>query len=386
MKKPRFLELWAAAACVAIGSCSGPGATPEIPRASSAQHARQKGAMTHVLTGAYLGGLYGPQMDWQEAAPYLTWAETDQTDATAIHNVGIKALLYLDPNRIYQGNPLYNDDDTTYAHTCPGDKIYANWDNTKMWVTNPASSSMQSLFASYVESVLAYAKYDSIFEDNAGALSAYEPYDPFYPDMPCKYKDHRWIQQEIQLNQAPPIPVIFNGLADLNNDSPSLSIGLVAGSNTVGGTWEGCYASEQQSEENGWLWADIENTELKVSAKGKAFLCMVQDIGDASSEMPARLYAEASFLLTYRPSTSIYWTYFKTPSGFTVLPETQVVATEPVVRAPKDISGLLQSGGAYAREYKACYVAGVAVGPCAAVVNSNYWASATFRLPGTITR
>ncbi|MGH7661229.1 MAG: hypothetical protein ACRENA_10005, partial [Vulcanimicrobiaceae bacterium] len=74
---------------------------------------------------------------------------------------------------------------------------------------------------------------------------------------------------------------------------------------------------------------------------------------------------------TYSASSSVLWEYFSTPSGLHVFPESEVVPTSPLVAAPGSIASLHAPGGAYVREYGACYVAGQSVGPCAAVVNPS---------------
>ena len=53
------------------------------------------------------------------------------------------------------------------------------------------------------------------------------------------------------------------------------------------------------------------------------------------------------------------------------VPEAELVAKNPVLPEPSKPSDMLQQGGAFGRQYKACYFHGNYVGPCAAVVNSN---------------
>jgi hypothetical protein len=361
-------------ACSANGAGSPSPQAPDLPDRDASPS-----VVTHVNTGDYLGGTYGTHsIPWSEAAPYLTWAETTTADATEIHDAGIETLDYIDPNRTSPGNPIYNDDEATFAHTCDGQRVYDTHDGVTVDVMNPNSTALQKLYARYVRGVLNQGRFDAIFEDDAGALSAFEQYDPFKPSMPCDYTNSEWINGEIALDQAPSIPVIFNGLSGLNGDSPSLSIGMLAGSNTIGGNYEGCYNFVGIPKEDGWLWQDVENTELKVAAKHKIFECMLRNPTEASQSVDARIYAYASFLLTYQLSTSVYWTYFKTTSGLHVMPESELVASSPVEPAPRTIAGLLQSGGTFARQYKRCYVKGVLVGACAAVVNSDTGSSHPF--------
>ncbi|MGC1380825.1 MAG: hypothetical protein WA814_07350 [Candidatus Baltobacteraceae bacterium] len=379
--------MYSAARCaallvLALAACSGrssSGFTPAAPAGAVAPHAKGSMWMTHVYTGDYLGGKYGThKITWGQAAPYLTWAETSSSDANAIHAAGIKTLAYVDPNRTAPGNPLYNNDETTFAHTCDGYRIYDIWDNVQEWLMNPASPSLQSLYAQYVSGLTAKTHFDALFEDEAGALSGYEPYDPFEPSLPCYYADAAWLSAQIAMNQVPSRPILFNGLNVLNGDSPSLSIQLLAGSNTIGGNYEGCYSTESDPKEDGWLWQDVENTELQVNAQKKLFECMLRETDEASSQIDARIYAYASFLLLYNPTTDVYWTYFSTPSGLHVMPESELVVLSPTTATPASIAGLKQPGGTYARQYNDCYLKASLIGPCAVVVNSDYGTSHPF--------
>lgn len=380
-----FARVLVAAASIAIlAACSitGYSVSPNAP-ISLATPAQSDDvapdAMRHVLTADYLGGSDGTHaIPWSKAAPHLTWAETDWEDATAIHRAGIKTMDYIAPNRTEPGNPLYSEDEKTFAHTCGGDRIYDQWDELKEWVTAPASPAMRGIFARYVTWLKTEGAFDAIFEDEAGALTAYERYDPFKPTLPCYYDNERWLRDETGLNQAPSLPVIFNGLNELDGDGPSLSIRLLHGGNTIGGNYEGCYNVAWDAKEDGWLWRAVENTELQVVRRHKLFECMLRSTTPAADAIDARIYAYASFLLSYDRFTSIYWTYFKTPSRFHVLPETQLVAASPL-RATPDVIGTLQwPGGAFVRQYQHCYLTGRAVGPCAAVVNPDTGTSHPF--------
>ena len=337
---------------------------------------------THVMTADYLGAPYGTtSIAWSAATPYLTWAQVSTSNANAVSAAGIKTQYYIDPNREVSGDPLYNADETTFAHDCNGNRVSDTYNGTlTQYVMDPSSASMQTLFATYIARIAAYAHYDALYEDDAGPLSGYAPYTPFTA-MPCNYSDSAWLSNGLVLNNVPPIPVIYNGLSALNGHSPSLGLGLLASTNTIGANYEHCYSDNAQPKMNGWNWQAIEDSEIDVVAAHKLFECQLRNSGAASSSTDARIYAYASFLLTYDPATSIYWSEFATTSGLHVFPEAQLVATNPKVAAPGDISGLLQNGGAYGREFGACYIAGNFVGPCAAVVNPDSQLSHAFPYP-----
>jgi hypothetical protein len=102
------------------------------------------------------------------------------------------------------------------------------------------------------------------------------------------------------------------------------------------------------------------------------FLCYDYPGG---SESPAAIdqrgFIDASFLLTFDPEQSVLAEAVDTPSGVPVEPEMEIVPREPVVPTPSSIDALRTPSGAYAREYRACYIAGKLAGGCAVVVNPN---------------
>ena len=76
-------------------------------------------------------------------------------------------------------------------------------------------------------------------------------------------------------------------------------------------------------------------------------------------------------MLSYDPSRDVLWELGATPSGFHVFPESTLVALQPKTPEPTDVSSLLLTGGAYGREYGACYIKGAFVGPCAVAINPS---------------
>jgi hypothetical protein len=361
-----------------VGSCttSVKAVNVDVVKANTASTT----TMTHVLTEDYLGSPDGTSaVSWSTAAKYLTWAETGIQDATAIHNAGIKTMAYVDPNRttVGTGDPFLTSNETTFAHNCSSSRITSNYaSSVTEYVMDPAASSLRSLYGNFVSSLRSEAHFDAIFEDDAAPLSE-DIYTPF-SSMPCGYSTPSWISEEIGLAEASSIPVLLNALDALDGHSPSQSIQMLAASNAMGGNYEECYASPTIVKESGWVWEAVENSELEVNARNKAFACMVANQSSASSQTDARLFAYASFLLTYNPSTSIYRVEYTTGSGLHVMPETQLVALSPTQAEPANISSLLVSGGTYTRQYGACYLRGSLVGPCAVVVNPNATSSARF--------
>ena len=361
-------------------SVTGAGSCSTFMSASSIRRVDPASAgVKHVQTADYLGSsLSRSSVDYASAAPFLTWAETDPANANAITAAGMQTMVYIAPFKGSPGNALYTSNSSTFALTCSGSRIYDIWDGTQEWAMNPNSSELRTLFANYVNSLLSQGGLNAIFEDNAGSLSAAAVYAPVVPGLPCDYSDSGWLADETSFNQTSPRPVVVNALSDLNGHSPSVNIALLNGSNTIGANMEDCYSTTTQPEEGGWAWQAMENTELQVEARNKFFHCMSNNTSSASSSLPARIYAYASFLLTYDAYIGVYRTEFATPSGFHVLPETEFVPMEPVVGAPSSVASLEVSTNVYARQYNACYLRGELIGACAVVVNMDGFSAHPF--------
>jgi hypothetical protein len=175
--------------------------------------------------------------------------------------------------------------------------------------------------------------------------------------------------------------VIYSGLNDFYQHGPAKEIALNAGA--IGGMMEECYAQlAVPHETNGWVWRATEATEIAMAAARKYFFCYGRDLTPAEQANDSRVYTYGSFLLTYDPQTTVIWEYYKTATGAHVMPESQLVALDPVQVNVTNIEQLRQPGGAYVREYRKCYLAGLLQGPCAAVVNPDPNATAQLNLPG----
>lgn len=354
-----------------LAYCSGSAGAlpaPDISRGALSIAA----APRHVLTAAYLyspDGLTSHGRPFRAYSSSLTWAET--YSGSAVSAAGIKTLYYTNPNRISSTDPLYVSDERAYAHTCTGARIYQSISSTKYYLTNPASTTLVNAYKAEVAAELQKQHFDAILDD--------EPFDWYaLSGMPCNYNATTWLNAYIAEEKAVGHPVVYNGLGILGaNGSLSPSFAMNAG--TVGGMGEACYSAAWNPHlSSGSAWRGMENTELAMASQGKLFFCYSNDLANAATSIPIRLYVYASFLLTYNSLSSILWEYFATASGYSVEPESQLVALAPLLATPTSITQLYQSTGVYARRYNACYIAAVSIGPCAAVVNPDPSAAHAF--------
>ena len=238
-------------------------------------------------------------------------------------------------------------------------------------------ASMRRVFKRWVDRVTSDAHYDALFEDDANPPAEFSRFGT----LPCGYSDDAWLRALDRLNEAARIPVIINGLNASKRPLPSGLLKAASSSNTLGLNYESCYSSTTQPRMPGAIWQSMENSELAVTATGKMFECMARNTTPSLSANAERIYVYASFLLSYDPGTSVLWEQYETPSRFHVEPESQLVALDPLSPSPHDVSGLLTPSGAYARQYRRCYIAGRFAGACAAAVNPD-GASHQFPFPG----
>jgi hypothetical protein len=323
--------------------------------------------MKHVLTWDNLGWM-GPTLNpWSLATPWLNYASVRFVDSAAIYAANILPVVYTDPNRQGPGDPMYTSDESTFAHDCSGARIQSLGIGVGKFLMDPHSAALATLWKNYVlNQVLNGASFAYVFEDKADTINKTSA-------TPCNFDQSDWTQATNALDSVLGFTILYNSLgntAGLTGPQIAPSFGLNA--TTAGGMSEDCYITQNpQPYQYNSGWQIKEDTEIAMAAAGKLFVCDATAPADAASSSAMRVYFTASALLTYDPNTTIVETVFKTPSGFHVLPETQLVPKSPLVAQPATIDGLYQSGGGYGREYARCYYAGNYIGACAAFVNPN---------------
>ena len=315
----------------------------------------------HVQTSDYWGGYAGTHnVPAQQAAQWLTWAEVDAEGANELAPLGVKTIFYTSPTRVIPGKPMYTDDESEFAHTCGGARIASTWRGNQ-YLTNPRSPVLLSAWREYVKRHFDAAHFDAVFVDNAAPV--------YTTAQPCGFDLDDWLNAEVQAQRDLGYPVIYNALSATNGSSVSAEMTL--NRSAIGGMMEECYSRlRPKTKSTGAQWWVTERTELLMAQSHKYFFCYGRDLTPADQAYDARVYTYASFLLTYDPSTSVLWEYYQTPSGGHVMPESALVALDPVKHVSR-IEQLRDGNGIFVREYRRCYVRGKPLGGCAAAVNSD---------------
>ena len=389
----RVVQLVGVASCAAMLSlvdCTSAGSPHPAIRAAGSPFGAHTGALVgavstfhgmsvpnHVLTFdmyTHVG-----EVDPTIAAPYLDYAFVQDGDANKFDAAGIKTILYTDPNRTYVGQPMYTNDESTFAHDCKGDRITVGGRRVTTYQMDPRSPDLEPLWAAWVSGVLgAGYNYTYIFEDAGNNIHNDSA-------VPCGYTEPTWTAasnaNDIALGQT----IIYNGLGTLGDGYSKPPPSMLLNPTTFGGNLEGCYGNInlQNPLPKTSIWYNFETSELTMSALQKPFFCRGLASPPAQNAYAERIYQAASFLLTYNLATSVISEKFTTPSHLSVFPEQTLVALNPLIPAPTKVNNLKTSHWTFGRQYANCYLYGQSIGTCAVVVNAdNPTAPHSFPWPG----
>jgi len=315
----------------------------------------------HVQTADYWGGYSGThRVPAALAARWLTWASVNIAGSQALRPLGVKTMLYTDPNRQIAGEPFYTADESTFAHDCSGNRIATS--RRGQYLMDPHAPALRALWSSLAARYVAEGRFDAIFEDDAADVA-------YTSGRPCGFTQADWLATTLDMQRAVRTPVIYNGLSDQRGSDVSPAIALNAAA--AGGMMEQCYAvSAQTPKAGGEQWLAAERTEMRMAAERKTFFCLALDPSEADRSLDGRMYAYASFLLGYDATSSVLWELYRGPSGLHVMPETALVPSQPSSQAAS-IDAMRAPGGTYVRTYGACSLATRNEGACAVIVNPD---------------
>ncbi len=162
-------------------------------------------------------------------------------------------------------------------------------------------------------------------------------------------------------------PLFLNG-NDPVTGLPAYGGAFLRQANVWGAVHEGCFRGEAglQTERRD-RWRSYETSLLANTELHKLSVCFM--IGTPT--IPSRLYALASWWLSYDPQWSVMAPIDPVPGGSAILPETELVPAYPLRTAHHSIDELREDTGVYVREFARCYLRGSPVGACAAFVNPS---------------
>jgi|SRR5579884_205468 len=358
-------------------------ATAPVTTDSTVSTAVTSGVPQHILTSTYVYGYAGTptSVPLSSIKPYLSWAQTSPAYSTLLRSNGIKVDVYTSFWRNHSKDyPLtgYLDLKPGGAHasaeakTCSGTVIYDPSYSGGYEADARKSSALQHAQV-YLSAALAAwrGNYDAIFSDNTDSMGGIP--------LPCGYSQSTYISATNSVDTNLHIPILFNGFGNVT--VPSSQTSLLTPSNVLGGMCEICLSGHNNRTNTDYVvtdskWQGEEQAEIATVAKHKLYWVYARATGSAASSIKSRMYVIASFLMTYDPKYAMLQEAYSTANGFKVEPETGLVPMSPLTTS-STIGGYLRSGGAYMREFGACYYRGVNKGRCAVVVNSKGSGSVT---------
>jgi hypothetical protein len=444
-----YASVWGTGSCqtsfqatkIALGVPATPTPSP-VPTPTPTPPAN---LLAHVQTAEYCCGGYNSQTPTGGVATTLPWvtyyaapsANGDPTGtypsygapglaAAGVSNMRVYA--YLDDSRVYKGDTAYpliapgGADASAEAKTCSGTPITIS--NGTGYLSDPYQPATLALYDSDVGTKYNYSsEYGLVYFDD---INGWEYNDN--SAVPCEL-GAPWAQPSISSAYATLIGAInlsqllqghgqpqfmLNSIGPMMIEAKGSTTGLIselssliASSSILGLDCESCLADTKNAEiglhtnyELTNQWIMVEDAEIALVNAQKIFWLQDQDSNStAGNSFTGRMYAFASFMLTWNPSYTVYqndyYGYYgdgEHPNSqnpqIHVFPEESLVAYNPRVAYPSTSAGvgaLADSGGTYFREYYSCFYAGQAVGPCAVVVNPDSSSHAWPALQGKYT-
>ena len=174
-----------------------------------------------------------------------------------------------------------------------------------------------------------------------------------------------WQAAQKRIIAAATRPVFLNGIVTAYQ--PNVIIALP---NVLGVMLESCASTTNTRGIVGSTWIANMNELLLVTSLHKNAVCINYGT-TVSVSTTQRLYGLASWWLTYNPTYSVNLIDIPTADGHEVYPEHGIALYNPQTTATTNIATLRTSSGVYLREFQYCYVNKVAIGACAAEVNSD---------------
>lgn len=362
-----------------------------------------------------LDGESVPTTEFAREAPYIDWlGNGNVNNASPGTSAGLKVFWYSNITHMASPDPSFTGSD--FARNCSGQMVYSMPNGKKLFLTDPTSANVLHVYETKGAGVgmgpAVAHNYDAVMYDAAAKwLGIVNGPICVAPAYKAKWDRQAWITASenflaraaadtgYRIVNGRSTAMGYNGLdavdpASHKYQTPNGASDIAAGTNPpltsgldFGGGWggrdEGCYGPggfrlpgyTNFAHDDEWI--AYENTEILVGLIDNAhFVCQYGfDLVDGPKAYPGRLYAFASYTLSYNPDTDILFDAFYGTDKVQGDPEEQLILLDPIGvsnSSLKDISQLALSAGSnpgYGREYAACYNNGVSLGKCAVLVN-----------------
>jgi len=373
------------------------------------------GVALHMPTWAY--DEYWGQGENASAATvqeYLSFAQGGMGNDKAVNDctatAACKSVFYTDPNFIY--NQTTNCADTQeaqiesqsteswYVHEAgysdKAHRVYGSYSETcnGASVTIPvyALNSYSSGYQTYYRNLL-QANADSwdyyFMDDTSGQVLSqlYGPGGGFChnnpPDDWCETSEeyptdasvaaaHGAFTSALNHKNGEPMQFFYNGVTFANNQMSYINV-LQSSSHFVGAVCEDCVVSSGTFRPT--MYTEVLNAMAQVNATPAGAFVELNNGESASgsvAQIEQRLVTAAMFWLGYSYGHSVVFPNLEAnTTNLAVWPEYNIVVSDPIESMTTGAANIQVAPGVYRREFAECFNAGVAIGQCAAIVNSS---------------
>ncbi len=351
----------------------------------------------HVLTFLYYNQSFGAAAVNAKLSPAFMAAHADFVESSGFDHRYVNAfkmaggrfaVTYVDPTYVpYCISPFtppagrckgqigdLDPDEAAWFHDAKGARVHRpdGYTGEYQEFLNPAASQARQAVTSWMSRYLAGSpSLDLFFADDSGSTwngpdgssrsGMFYGFNAPGVEVPS---DSAWIAGENALFSAAPRRLILNGG---DGFKPAYDGRFLQNANVAGSNHEGCFNSAgggRVSDANG-TWTGQANGLLADLPFGKYSLCMMNGPPLAVN----RLYALASWWLTYEPTVSVAAPIAPANDGNAVFAEFAIVPRDPRQSASRGDIRTLQRGAVYVREFEHCFQNGASIGACAALVN-----------------
>lgn len=353
-------------------------------------------------------GSEGENATAAQVQAYVNYAEGGEGNAKALSDCtsSCKSVFYMDPNLLYQmacpsaeeqqlesasseswyvhlagysdkGHRAYG----TYTQSCNGKSV-----SVPVYEMDDRDAGYQAYYRTYLQENA--DSWDYYFMDDTsgevlsqlygpgGGFCHNAPPDDYclstaeYPENATVAAAHGEFVNALKHKNDSPMQVFFNGVAFNEGQMSDVDV-LQSSSSFVGAACEGCVVSYGLRPT---VYEETLNAMNSVNATRGSFilLSMGNSSAGSSTQIEERMLTAAIFWLGYSSGHSIVWPDLENnTTNLAVWPEYNVVVTDPLESMTTGATNLQVASGVYRREFGACYDARVAIGQCAAIVNST---------------
>ena len=316
-------------------------------------------------------------------AQYATFIETAGGHAGRVRAFraagGKYALSYADPTFVPYceppfvppagrcAGPIGNDPalmESAWLHTADGVRLHRPDAYTGEYqdILDPLSPAVARAVHRYTQTLTQTGVNAAFFDETGSELDGdFASFGGQAVEIPTA---NAWFLGERAIIAASSLPVILNGSGP--EWGPAYSGAILQLPNVLGVNFEGCFSNGDLGlmSVRGGAWSRMERALLADERFRKYVVCMMSGPFDPAQ----RIYALASWWLTYDARWSVAAPVTRAADGYAVYPEYDLVPMDPDRSAHTTVAQF-ETGGVYVRTFARCYDRGVPIGACAAVVN-----------------